>query len=186
MFCFRPPNHMYYPPAPGYPPHMPPPRPQMPSHPPQPPMQQPMPNMQQPPQYRPPMQSAPRQTSMPRQNLSQPQRGPMSTRQPLQPRQRMPTVRARGQVPVPMRAPRPRMAGLPMTVPQNGQVGPRMMKRTPEQIQALQAKRKRMDVLMPDKHDDADCQVIAVQPKNTGLPQIQSVQVSTIFDFLPL
>lgn len=67
-----------------------------------------------------------------------------------------------------------------MQTPQQHNQQQRMIKRTPEQIQALQAKRKKMDVLIPDKNDDPDCQVICTQPKNTdgGLPQIQSVQVS--------
>lgn len=56
---------------------------------------------------------------------------------------------------------------------------PGMAKRTPEQVQALQAKRKRMDVLLPNKNEDSDCQVVALLPKNAddGLPQIQSIQV---------
>lgn len=68
------------------------------------------------------------------------------------------------------------------TAQNNAQGQQRIIKRTPEQVQNMQAKKKRMDVLVPDKNDDADCQVIAVQPKNTdgGLPQIQSVQVSEI------
>lgn len=46
-------------------------------------------------------------------------------------------------------------------------------------MQQMQAKKKRFDMLTPDKDDD-DCQVICMQPKNTdgGLPQIESVQVS--------
>lgn len=73
-----------------------------------------------------------------------------------------------------VRSVRPRMP-----VNQNGQLRQPLVKRTPEQIQALQAKKKRLDVLTPDK-DDEDCQVICMQPKNTdgGLPQISSVQVS--------
>lgn len=177
----RPANPLYpYPPAPGvYPPHMPPPpRPQMPQHPQQ-QMRQPMPTMQQqaPPQYRQQMQ--PRPQLSPRQSVPGP-RGPMQRqpvpRQAVNARQRAPMMRPRGGMAI--RSPRPRM-----TVPQNGQMmqnspGQKVVvKRTAEQIQAMQIKRKRMDLLVPDKHDDADCQVIAVQPKNTGLPQIQSIQV---------
>ena len=173
---------MYYPPGPGYAPHMPPP--------PRPPMsQQQFPAPQQPMTqtmsqgYR---QSAPRQTMQPRHPMAQ-QRGPnprqqMAPRQQsMMPRQRVPMVRVRTSGPMNMRGPRPRMN--PPTSQGQNQQGVRMIKRTPEQMQGLQAKRKRMDVLMPDKHDDADCQVIAVQPKNTGLPQIQSIQVSCLILF---
>lgn len=173
-----------YPPAPGvYPPHMPPPpRPQMPQHPHQ-QMRQPMPSMQQqaPPQYRQQMQ--PRQPISPRQSIPRVpmQRQPIP-RQPVITRQRAPMMRPRGGMAV--RGPRPRMSA-----PQNGQMmqnsqGQKVVvKRTAEQIQAMQIKRKRMDLLVPDKHDDADCQVIAVQPKNTGLPQIQSIQVGNSIFF---
>lgn len=37
-------------------------------------------------------------------------------------------------------------------------------------------KRKRMDVLLPDRHDDPDCHVIAVQQRNDDLPVIQNIQ----------
>lgn len=37
-------------------------------------------------------------------------------------------------------------------------------------------KRRRMDVLMPDSNEDADCHVIAQQRRNDGLPVIQNVQ----------
>lgn len=74
-----------------------------------------------------------------------------------------------------VRSVRPRMS-----TPQNG-VRPLTspVKRNPEQMQQMQAKKKRFDMLTPDKDDD-DCQVICMQPKNTdgGLPQIESVQVS--------
>lgn len=69
---------------------------------------------------------------------------------------------------------RPRMPGPPNGVRQ--QQSP--VKRSPEQIQQMQAKKKKFDLLAPDKDDD-DCQVICMQPKNTdGLPQIESVSVS--------
>jgi hypothetical protein len=183
---YQPPNPLYYPPATGYPQHMPPPppQPQMPQlgQPPmgQPPMGQPpssqAQNMQQNQPYR---QLAPRQQPPPRQ--MPPQRMPVNPRQPMnnqrQPmaRQRAPMVRPRGGGMTAVRSIRPRM---PMN--QNGQIRQQAVKRTPEQIQALQAKKKRFDVLTPDK-DDEDCQVICMQPKNTdgGLPQIQSVQGGT-------
>ncbi|KAK5647321.1 hypothetical protein RI129_002213 [Pyrocoelia pectoralis] len=191
------PNPMYYPPQPNYPPpapHMPPPPPQPPQmqQPPSQPLsqqsiaahpqqQQSMPPPQ-PPQYRPSMPTRP---PAPRQFNPQPQRGP-APRTPMAPRQRPPIVRTRGGMVggTPVRGPRPRIqTGQPQVngVTQNNQQQQRVIKRTPEQIQSLQAKKKRMDVLVPDKNDDADCQVIAVQPKNTdgGLPQIQSVQGGT-------
>ncbi|KRT84692.1 zinc finger protein [Oryctes borbonicus] len=174
----QPPNPMYYPPNPGY--MAPPPRPPMsqPHIPPAGPQQlnQSMTSMAQP--YSQPV--APRQPMNPRQPMppqtrqSSP-RQPMGARQPIMPRQRAPMIRPRGAPPITVRGQRPRMSP-PSTPGGQNQQGPRMIKRSPEQMQALQAKRKRMDVFVPDKHDDADCEVIAVQPKNTGLPQIQSVQ----------
>lgn len=76
---------------------------------------------------------------------------------------------------------RPRMPNGMQNVQNRPQQPGGMVKRTPEQIQALQAKRKRMDVLLPNKNEDPDCQVVALLPKNTddGLPQIQSIQVHT-------
>lgn len=187
------PNPMYYPPAPNYSPnhpHMPPPPPpqmqqpnqqmtqqSMPPH----PQQQSMPPPQ-PPQYR---QSMPPRPPAPRQFSPQQQRGP-PPRAPMVPRQRAPMIRPRGGgMGTAIRGPRPRMPinqgqmnGNLQTSTQNQH---RVIKRSPDHMQGLQAKKKRMDVLVPDKNDDADCQVIAVQPKNTdgGLPQIQSVQGGT-------
>lgn len=192
---------MYYPPGPpGYPPqHMPPPpQPQItqmgqpmgqqPMN--QPPMgQQQMPQNQLPsssqPQnvnqmsqpstpYRqpmPPRQSAPRQP-VPGARMPNGPRQPMGQRQPMA-RQRAPMMRPRGAGMTAVRSIRPRMG-----TPQNGLRQQQPVKRTPEQIQALQAKKKKFDLLAPDKDDD-DCQVICMQPKNTdgGLPQIESVQV---------
>lgn len=73
---------------------------------------------------------------------------------------------------------RPRMAGPQNGVKTGNQTSP--LKRSPDQNNAMQAKRKKLDVLTPDKDDD-DCQVICMQPKNTdgGLPQIESVQGGT-------
>lgn len=75
-----------------------------------------------------------------------------------------------------LRQVRPRMPTTPNGIRQQNSP----VKRTPEQIQQLQAKKKKLDVLMPDKDDD-DCQVICMQPKNTDgvLPQIASVQGGT-------
>ncbi|KYB26844.1 titin isoform X1 [Tribolium castaneum] len=170
---YQPPNPMYYPPASGYPQHMPPPpQPQMPpmGQPPQ-MVQPPSSQAQQNPPYRP---MGPRQQPPPRQMQPQRMPGPaMNQRQPMV-RQRAPMVRPRGGGMTAVRSIRPRM---PV---QNGHVRHPPVKRTQEQIQALQAKKKRLDVLTPDK-DDEDCQVICMQPKNTdgGLPQIESVQGGT-------
>lgn len=41
------------------------------------------------------------------------------------------------------------------------------------------AKQRRMDVLLPDRNEDADCHVIAQQKRNDGLPVIQNVQGAT-------
>ncbi|XP_015116084.1 COPII coat assembly protein sec16 isoform X2 [Diachasma alloeum] len=38
------------------------------------------------------------------------------------------------------------------------------------------AKQRRMDVLLPDRNEDADCHVIVQQKRNDGLPVIQNVQ----------
>ncbi|XP_072387679.1 uncharacterized protein [Diabrotica undecimpunctata] len=202
-YQYQPPNPMYYPPGPpGYPPqHMPPPpQPQLTQlgQPPmnqqpmnQPPMNQPqmnhnqMPpssqpqNMNQPMQqqqtpYRqpmPPRQPAPRQPQ-PANRMPNPPRPPMAQRQPVS-RPRAPLVRPRSATGMTaVRSVRPRM-----TTPQNNirpQNSP--VKRTPEQAQQMQTKKKKFDLLTPDKDDD-DCQVICMQPKNTdgGLPQIESV-----------
>lgn len=170
---------MYYPPAPTYS-HMPPPPPQLGQPPPQQmPTQQPMQQS-----YRPPAPPrhpiAPRQVA-PRAPVGSAPRHPGAPRQPTAMRQRAPVPRPRGGM-VGVRAPmRPRMQGANNASAMHAQNNPqRLIKRSPEQIQALQAKRKKMDVLVPDKNDDPDCQVICTQPKNTdgGLPQIQSVQVS--------
>lgn len=40
-------------------------------------------------------------------------------------------------------------------------------------------KQRRMDVLLPDRNEDADCHVIAQQKRNDGLPVIQNVQGAT-------
>ncbi|XP_018561778.1 bromodomain-containing protein 4-like isoform X2 [Anoplophora glabripennis] len=204
-YQYQPPNPMYYPPGPpGYPlQHMPPPpQPQL-TQMGQPMGQQPMnqppmgqqqmsqnqnqlqsssqpQNMNQMPQpstpYRqpmPPRQSAPRQQP-PGARMPNGPRQPMGQRQPMA-RQRPPMMRPRGAGMTAVRSIRPRMG-----TPQNGMRQQQPVKRTPEQVQALQAKKKKFDLLTPDKDDD-DCQVICMQPKNTdgGLPQIESVQGGT-------
>ncbi|CAG9860693.1 unnamed protein product [Phyllotreta striolata] len=176
---YYPPGHPVPPVPPGYPPqHMPPP-PQMNQQPPQmhPSVSQPQ-NMQQPgAAYRqpmPPRQMAPRQPVQGNRMPNGP-RQPVVQRQPIA-RPRAPMVRPRGAMGMTaVRSVRPRMG-----VPQNGIRPQAVVKRSPEQMQQLQAKKKRFDLLTPDK-DDEDCQVICMQPKNTdgGLPQIESVQGGT-------
>ena len=41
-------------------------------------------------------------------------------------------------------------------------------------------KQRRMDLLLPDRNEDADCHVIAQQKRNDGLPVIQNVQGATV------
>lgn len=48
-----------------------------------------------------------------------------------------------------------------------------------QQMQMQAAKLRRMDVLLPDRNEDADCHVIAQQKRNDGLPVIQNVQGGT-------
>ncbi|XP_060519921.1 bromodomain-containing protein 4-like isoform X2 [Cylas formicarius] len=203
---YQPPNPMYYPPAPGYPSqHMVPPPPQMGQLQPPPPHVGQQPPMSQPPNQMVPssqnqqvnqMQQAPQPYRQPMPPRANPPRGPQGPGQrmpmngprgpprpqPLQ-RQRAPMIRPRGPGVAQVRgAMRPRMAG-----PSNNQNGVRPgqqtspLKRTPEQMQTLQAKKKRLDILTPSDKDDDDCQVICMQPKNTdgGLPQIESVQGAT-------
>lgn len=73
------------------------------------------------------------------------------------------------------RAPR-----LPQTT---GPVPRQRMKRPLQQVVQQQnntsAKQRRMDVLLPDRNEDADCHVIAQQKRNDGLPVIQNVQGAT-------
>lgn len=38
------------------------------------------------------------------------------------------------------------------------------------------AKQRRMDVLVPDRNEEVDCQIIAQQKRNDGVPVIQNVQ----------
>lgn len=40
--------------------------------------------------------------------------------------------------------------------------------------------KRRMDVLLPDRNEDADCHVIAQQKRNDGLPVIRDVQGGTL------
>ncbi|XP_046419282.1 uncharacterized protein LOC124179162 isoform X1 [Neodiprion fabricii] len=89
----------------------------------------------------------------------------------------MPHQMSRGRYPAPhnLRAPR-----IPS---QAGPVPRQRLKRSaqlvaPPQLQQTHAasKQRRMDVLVPDRNEDADCHIIAQQKRNDGLPVIQSVQ----------
>ncbi|XP_011343676.1 bromodomain-containing protein 4 isoform X2 [Ooceraea biroi] len=69
-------------------------------------------------------------------------------------------------------------------LPQTGPVTRQRMKRPMQQNMQAQpqnstAKQRRMDVLLPDRNEDADCHVIAQQKRNDGLPVIQNVQGAT-------
>ncbi|CAH1959445.1 unnamed protein product [Acanthoscelides obtectus] len=116
----------------------------------------------------------------------------MPNARPMGPRQSMPRQRAPMNVRPRMGAPgapggmvRPGAGMRPRgPAPANGirPTGQSPVKRPPQaNNQAeMQTKKKRFDLLTPDK-DDEDCQVICMQPKNTdgGLPQIESVQGGT-------
>ncbi|XP_066249018.1 bromodomain-containing protein 4-like isoform X1 [Euwallacea similis] len=195
-----------YPPAPGFAPqhpprpHMPPPPPQIGQMQPPPPQMgpppgqppnamvpssqsQPMPPPNQMHQQQPNMQSGYR-PPMPPTNRPPAPRGPLQN-SPRMPGGTRPAImnRTPGMRP---RAPlvRPRVGGIqPMRGP--GQIRPRIpnsvrqtspIKRPDHGNSALPTKRKRVDVLTPSDKDDDDCHVICMQPKNTGLPQIESVQ----------
>ncbi|XP_066584487.1 transcription factor Zelda-like isoform X2 [Prorops nasuta] len=69
-------------------------------------------------------------------------------------------------------------------IPQQAPVTRQRMKRPPQQAiplsqQNSSIKQRRMDVLLPDRNEDADCHVIAQQKRNDGLPMIQDVQGAT-------
>ncbi|CAK9805813.1 hypothetical protein ANTQUA_LOCUS4575 [Anthophora quadrimaculata] len=70
-------------------------------------------------------------------------------------------------------------------VPQAGPTPRQRMKRPIQQAMQVQQnnsaiKQRRLDVLLPDRNEDADCHVIAQQKRNDGLPVIQNVQGATI------
>ncbi|XP_048525994.1 altered inheritance of mitochondria protein 3-like [Dendroctonus ponderosae] len=99
-------------------------------------------------------------------------RAPMGNRSPGV-RPRAPIIRPRGTGPCAViRGPtRPRITNL-----QNGQRPSKahsVIKR--ESNQGIPGKRRRVDVLTPSDKDDDDCQVICIQQKNSGLPQIENV-----------
>lgn len=84
---------------------------------------------------------------------------------------------------------RPRMANVRNARPSirpgiqvHGQVrggkpgGPRMPIKRPGGMMAGPNQKRRPDMLLPGKHDNEDCQVMAMQKQRDGLPMIQSVQ----------
>ncbi|VEN35321.1 unnamed protein product [Callosobruchus maculatus] len=206
----QPPPHMGPPPPPQQMPHQQPPPMggQQPPHQQQQPMPLPAPPVSQHQQV--PQQGQQQQYRPPQPQSGPGMGGPRPQgQQPGQPRppqmgQRMPNARPMGprQPMARQRAPmgvRPRMGGpggpggmvrpgagvRPRgPTPANGirPTGQSPVKRPPQpNSQAdMQNKKKRFDLLTPDK-DDEDCQVICMQPKNTdgGLPQIESVQGGT-------
>ncbi|XP_029156326.1 bromodomain-containing protein 4-like isoform X1 [Nylanderia fulva] len=69
-------------------------------------------------------------------------------------------------------------------LPQTASVPRQRMKRPIQPSMQAQpqnnvVKQRRMDVLLPDRNEDADCHVIAQQKRNDGLPVIQNVQGAT-------
>ncbi|XP_054010133.1 uncharacterized protein LOC128893301 isoform X1 [Hylaeus anthracinus] len=70
-------------------------------------------------------------------------------------------------------------------IPQTGPSPRQRMKRPIQQPMQVQQqsnsamKQRRMDVLLPDRNEDADCHVIAQQKTNDGVPVIQNVQGAT-------
>ncbi|XP_046973274.1 uncharacterized protein LOC124539954 [Vanessa cardui] len=57
-----------------------------------------------------------------------------------------------------------------------GKAGPRMPLKRPGAIVGGPGQKRRTDMLLPGKHDNEDCQVMAMQKQREGLPMIQSVQ----------
>lgn len=57
-----------------------------------------------------------------------------------------------------------------------GKMGPRMPLKRPGVGPGGPAQKRRTDMLLPGKHDNEDCQVMALQKQRDGLPMIQSVQ----------
>ncbi|XP_023317594.1 arginine-glutamic acid dipeptide repeats protein-like isoform X2 [Trichogramma pretiosum] len=104
----------------------------------------------------------------------------------MQPQMQQHVPRPRYQVPMQQRnrAPvaMPQMPQMPQMSQMPSGIRPRMKRPPPQGIplQAQQApsapKQRRMDVLLPDRNEDADCHVIAQQKRNNGLPVIQNVQ----------
>lgn len=88
----------------------------------------------------------------------------------------------------PISGPRPRMPGIRGQRPSirpgiqvHGQIrgskpGIRMPMKRPANMMAGGTVKKRPNMLLPDKHDNEDCQVMAMQKQREGLPMIQSVQ----------
>ncbi|XP_035451996.2 uncharacterized protein LOC118277348 [Spodoptera frugiperda] len=77
------------------------------------------------------------------------------------------------------RGPRPGIRpGIQVHAQVRGQkAGVRMpMKRPPAQMAGGPGQKRRTDMLLPGKHDNEDCQVMAMQKQREGLPMIHSVQ----------
>lgn len=95
--------------------------------------------------------------------LSSPNVTGIRARMPTTIRGARPTIRPGIQVQGQVRGARP------------GVQGPRMMKR-PGPMAGGPAQKRRPDMLLPGKHDNEDCQVMAMQKQREGLPMIHSVQ----------
>ncbi|CAH2237674.1 uncharacterized protein LOC120637635 [Pararge aegeria] len=57
-----------------------------------------------------------------------------------------------------------------------GKIGPRMPLKRPGAMVGGPGQKRRPDMLLPGKHDNEDCQVMALQKQRDGLPLIHSVQ----------
>ncbi|XP_025993640.1 uncharacterized protein LOC105199800 isoform X5 [Solenopsis invicta] len=105
---------------------------------------------------------------------------PQMAAPPPQMHPQMPQQVPRGRYPSASVVQNNRAPRLPQTA---GPVPRQRMKRPLQQPMQQQnntpAKQRRMDVLLPDRNEDADCHVIAQQKRNDGLPVIQNVQGAT-------
>ncbi|XP_053595704.1 uncharacterized protein LOC103573685 isoform X3 [Microplitis demolitor] len=92
----------------------------------------------------------------------------------------MPNPRGPRPPPVPAQVPRQRLKR-----PLPPQAPPQQVQQQQQQQQQQRAsepsssKQRRMDLLIPDRNEDADCHVIAQQKRNDGVPIIQNVQGAT-------
>ncbi|XP_058805846.1 putative uncharacterized protein DDB_G0291608 isoform X2 [Phymastichus coffea] len=104
----------------------------------------------------------------------------LGMQQQMQPQ--IPQQMTRGRYPAMVPGQRaPRMPQSPIAPPVPRQRMKRPLPSQPVQMQQSQptTAKRRMDVLIPDRNEDADCHVIAQQKRNDGLPVIQNVQGGT-------
>lgn len=89
----------------------------------------------------------------------------------------MPQQMSRGRYPSIMPRAQNRIPQPPM--PRQRMKRPMQQQPPPQQRIDPPAKQRRMDLLLPDRNEDADCHVIAQQKRNDGIPVIQNVQGAT-------